>query len=988
LEVDARAREKEKTENHYIRTYEAGHAATLRAREHTASLSTEVREEIEREFSEGLVNVLSCTTTMEMGVDLGDLEAVVNLNIPPSISSYQQRTGRAGRRAQAAPFCVTMARTAPYDQAAYESLSQYLSQAAAVPFFSLDNPTLFRRHQVSILISHYLRHRIKNLEANAPAMADMLAPNFGDEEHQMFLEDLSAWLESEVGKRAILQASSLTQRIPTNLRASVGARHDQLAVHFFEQMRLMAAEVKERWDLYSKKYNEADQLEDPSRKAWALNHWNNLRTRFMQQFLVNQLSIRGLIPTYSFPVHSLTLEVIRSEFQRIGPGQSGDVSLSRDAVLGISEYAPGAEVVANGRVWESGGIVKYPKMFMPEEWYIACGACYNVDVAPDKDDLPYECTNCGESTGRMARRYIEPKGFVTAYVNRKGTDPGMVRKRERPADEARLIVVPNDDYFQPTDHAGVKLALLPAQRADDGPAGELVIINRGPRTYGYHVCSYCGFSKAARSPAPVKQKHYQPLSDRFSTDVLVVRFQDLMPRPPKDKDAGLFLDGFARTATEAMRYAAAASLQIEISELKSTYRRNGGRLEVVIYDSAAGGAGYCRRLMELVTVETLLNNAIEKLSCPRECSNACTACLCDYSNQRVWDQLDRVPVRDWLRKMLEEQLPSPFAHVGATYWDTPSLKAVAEAFAGAEEICFAVPRLGLADDHDGTIRRWLAGLMDAGTRLKVYVSKGPTERSLLSSAASRSAIRHLHPYIQDNKLEVLVLNAAEYDEYSIPRCWADDIRESQVYFSASPGIGLFTNPLPDPAYRAGRGALAKFDPTILEGAERLSSSDFDAWMPLKMWHLEESNANRFETAFGHLKGMYIESMHIQDPYCGVRDKNREFLRQFVAAIVHEVDTLKTLRITGKELRHDDPNWVPFDELEKLMRSSLAEFSIPIEINVVHGKATWKFHDRTIDIEVIAEDGTSTKYRYDLTGGVDHLLTKGRDTKVYRYQVRQ
>ena len=71
-----------------------------------------------------------------------------------------------------------------------------------------------------------------------------------------------------------------------------------------------------------------------------------------------------------------------------------------------------------------------------------------------------------------------------------------------------------------------------------------------------------------------------------------------------------------------------------------------------------------------------------------------------------------------------------------------------------------------------------------------------------------------------------------------------------------------------------------------------------------------------------------------------------------------------------------------------MHSSLAEFSIPIEINVVHGKATWKFHDRTIDIEVIAEDGTSTKYRYDLTGGVDHLLTKGRDTKVYRYQVRQ
>src|SRR5210317_2352157 len=129
----------------------------------------------------------------------------------------------------------------------------------------------------------------------------------------------------------------------------------------------------------------------------------------------------------------------------------------------------------------------------------------------------------------------------------------MVRKRERPADEARLIVVPNDDYFQSTDHKDVKLALLPAQQVEDGPSGELVIINRGPRTFGYHVCGYCGFSIPARSPAPTGQKHHQPLSDewcpieqlprpidlghRFSTDVLVIRFQNLMPEPPQGDQA-------------------------------------------------------------------------------------------------------------------------------------------------------------------------------------------------------------------------------------------------------------------------------------------------------------------------------------------------------------------------------------------------------------------------------------------------------------------
>lgn len=91
-------------QNHYLVSYGETEHSTVRAREHTASLSTDLRETIEREFAERQINVLSCTTTMEMGVDLGDLEAVMNLNVPPGIANYQQRT-TAGRRVQAAPFC-------------------------------------------------------------------------------------------------------------------------------------------------------------------------------------------------------------------------------------------------------------------------------------------------------------------------------------------------------------------------------------------------------------------------------------------------------------------------------------------------------------------------------------------------------------------------------------------------------------------------------------------------------------------------------------------------------------------------------------------------------------------------------------------------------------------------------------------------------------------------------------------------------------------
>jgi len=266
--------------------------------------------------------------------------------------------------------------------------------------------------------------------------------------------------------------------------------------------------------------------------------------------------------------------------------------LSRDAVLGISEYAPGAEVVANGRIWESSGLVKYPRMFMPEEWYCACANCHHVDVAPTREDVPAECSNCGHSEGRMNRKFVEPKGFVTAYKDRKGKDPGMVRRRERPADEAKLIALPTDEEFKDSDQDDVRQALVPAGGSESGQSGELVIVNRGPKGNGYHICNICNFSLAADKYMHKKVlEHKQPLSGEtcsntqlyypidlahtFSTDVMIIRFFSALPDTPEDRDFSQFLEGFSRTLTEALRYGATDVLEVDSGELKSTFRRNG-----------------------------------------------------------------------------------------------------------------------------------------------------------------------------------------------------------------------------------------------------------------------------------------------------------------------------------------------------------------------------------------------------------------------------
>jgi hypothetical protein len=118
-----------------------------------------------------------------------------------------------------------------------------------------------------------------------------------------------------------------------------------LSDHVRGQIAIFVQEVHERWQRYSDKETELKETElattgDDTKILRQRIRWRDMRNRYMQQFLVDQLSQRSLIPTYSFPVHSLALEVTRDDGQQGFWGQGGDILLSRDAILGISEYAP------------------------------------------------------------------------------------------------------------------------------------------------------------------------------------------------------------------------------------------------------------------------------------------------------------------------------------------------------------------------------------------------------------------------------------------------------------------------------------------------------------------------------------------------------------------------------------------------------------------------------------------------------------------------
>jgi hypothetical protein len=998
--------------NHYVNSYHSGMAMTPRAREHTAGLSTDLREKIEQDFAEDKINLLSCTTTMEMGVDLGELEAIVNLNIPPGIANYQQRTGRAGRRAQAAPFCVTVAKNSNFDQERFRTFRDYLSSRVPIPFFLLDNPQLFRRHQNGIVLSGLLAHRIEDLNQNAPSISDLFGESFGPLEFQGFKDELDHWMESDAGNEFFSEAERLVTLLPDSVSSSIALTGYDLRQYFRQNIHRLAQEVFEKWNTYQQKIDEADALEtvasDDNEKEKALRskaHWLNLRKKYFKQFLVNQLSQRGLIPTYSFPVHNLSLEVVK-EWNQKYTFDKGDVVLNRDAALGISEYAPSSEVVANGRIWRSAGLAFYPRMFMPIEYYVACPECQHVDIAVAWEDVPKVCSNCSSTERRMARPFIQPKGFVTHYDERNGKDTGMHRRRAPRADEAKLITIPREELFLATDHPSIRKVVLRAiPTKKEQQEGRLVIINRGRRGYGFHVCPFCNYSQPANKAVGEKIPHNDPLSGRsctntkmnkpqdlahmFETDVFLLRLHREIPAAGIGEDPIQAYEEFAKTFSESLRFAAARLLEIQPTEIRATYRRVGRYIEVILYDAIAGGAGYCFRLSEEIQVRTLLEEALRGLECSRDCSSACTSCLCDYSNQLHWDLFNRHTVIPWLKELTSQESKDPFEEEGCSLWEAPSLSGLSDRLSGEQQIT-VLGVIPAADENcDEDTIKWLIDWLNQGKSASLLFRAKPNLKPGNIPAKFRDALRHLSPFVSDGALKIGWFNGLDSIEQSIlPRIYSGNLQQGFSIFSANHAASVVGKLLPEPCYSKANDEDADSQLScLMKNALYFTAEQLAETAPVRRWALGEGENRDIDAYFEPIKDQHLEHLLIRDPYCGIEGFQRETLINFIEKIITIANKIEKITVFCKEQHYKSDRYQPFNIMKKAVEDILnSKFSdIKAYVNVYPFSAGKGFHDRSLEFAIVDGSGCSESHHYDLTGGIDYLMDKRRSTKIYWYK---
>lgn len=631
-------------EDHFLRRYRQMAPLWMVAREHTAQLDSDTASDYQNLFFEGRIDVLSCSTTFELGVDLGELETVLMRNVPPTPANYAQRAGRAGRRLSSAAFVVSYAQRRSHDLTYFSAPLRMIAGRVRPPFFRSDNERIVRRHLYATALSAFF-HQHPDAFGNG-RQEDLFGGDIAADSKRPLLE---RFLE---GKPESLEGA-LKYVVPQSLHEALGVTGWRWVSGFLVTGITSIASVEQEYRRDCDYYLQAEREESSAGRHPRASLMQWVRQTVQKRPLLGVLANRGLFPKYGFPVDVVELDVAREAVREVVRGDRHDVNnfgldLQRDLRQAIAEYAPGSEVVAAGHVWQSEGLKVLPDRRLEERRYLVCKCGAFLLLAPGEE--PNACPTCGEADGGRVRTYIKPEfGFVTTT------------KRPKRATTRR----PSRQYASRLAFAGYLGAeppkfveRYPGIRLGTPRQGRLVSINGGGANRGFRVCQSCGAAEMMPfNGLPFRQSHERPrggecrgqlsvvdLGHDFITDVLEIVLDTRRPMARAD----WWSIGYA------IAEGAASALSIKRDDLDIAVRLSSqASYAVFLTDAVPGGAGHVARVHEHFPL--VLHKALERVEqCSCEETTSCYQCLRTYTNQRMHAKLSRGSAAAFLRKALHD----------------------------------------------------------------------------------------------------------------------------------------------------------------------------------------------------------------------------------------------------------------------------------------------------------------------------------------------
>lgn len=670
----------------------------LIAAEHTAQLNTAQAEEVFSKAEEhellfqdvdlgaenGLqerfaIDILSCTTTMEVGIDIGALSGVSLRNMPPARANYQQRAGRAGRRGNAIATVTAFGSADSHDEHYFTHPDQMIRGAVVDPTLTLNNYEITRRHVTAFLFQRYHQERLPNIKPeDQPHLFAVLGTveSFKDKASILNRDDFAKWLKaSELALR-----DEVAYWLPAEL--SSGDKAKLLGELVKETLERLDAAIEyksskgesEPYQTSKGSGTEPGGFEFPAEEGEEQSGITRA-----QEYLLDRLLYKGILPRYAFPTDVATFYVFDVN-ESTGYRPAFLFTPSQGLAIALSQYAPGKQIWINGKLWTSGAIYSPFKSDLFNAWqnkqlYSECSICHyarTVTLNEGERNEIQDCEACGGSgTFGPSRFWLRPPGFAHPLGREEGTSPDDQPAKSY-ATRAKLVApTPADPekWKKVNDFIRVHYSRQ-----------HLLVTNRGPRLEGYTYCTKCGLIEptavsmgALSAPHRKPYPHHDPdcpgggtskgivLGMDFISDILLV---SLRVKPPLTLRPGLLSTDIAlRTVAEAITTAACDRLELEAGELQAEYRpavtsegQSGIEAEIYLYDTLPGGAGFCRRVGDLGL--EVFEDALRILeSCPDQCDRSCYRCLRSYKNKLEHELLDRHVGASLLRFLLSGTLP-------------------------------------------------------------------------------------------------------------------------------------------------------------------------------------------------------------------------------------------------------------------------------------------------------------------------------------------